>query len=148
MSTLTDLYQDVLLDHSRNPRNREAMPECRHHATGDNPLCGDHIEVYVDLDAGGVLRRVTFAGSGCALATASASLMTGVVAGKNVEETSAVLGDFRTLILEGTPVPPALLPLAGLAGVHAYPARVKCALLPWYALRAALAGSAGQVSTE
>jgi nitrogen fixation protein NifU and related proteins len=151
MSELTDLYQEVVLDHGKRPRNFGPLEGATHHAEGYNPLCGDHFTVHAKVD-GGVLREARFEGSGCAISKASASVMTGVVKGKTAPEIDAVFEKFHKLVTEG----PASMPgeaeelgkLAVFGGVHEYPTRVKCASLAWHALRAALAGAQEPVSTE
>jgi nitrogen fixation protein NifU and related proteins len=151
MSELTDLYQEVVLDHGKRPRNFGPLEGATHHAEGLNPLCGDHFTVHAKVD-GGVLREARFEGSGCAISKASASVMTGVVKGKTAGEIDAIFEKFHKLVTEG----PASMPgaaedlgkLAVFGGVHEYPTRVKCASLAWHALRAALAGAQEPVSTE
>jgi nitrogen fixation NifU-like protein len=156
MSELTDLYQEVVLDHSKRPRNFGPLPEETHRAEGLNPLCGDHITVHARVQ-GGVLSDIRFEGTGCAISRASASVMTGLVKGKSAAEVEAMFEAFHRLVTEG-PRPgeedPAtgsgqgLGKLAVFAGVHEFPARVKCAILAWHALRQALGGGQGPVSTE
>lgn len=149
MSELTDLYQEVVLDHGKRPRNFGALEGATHRAEGLNPLCGDHVTVYARLE-GGVLREARFEGSGCAISKASASVMTGAVKGKTREEIEALFARFHRLVTEG----PAggeeveLGKLAVFGGVHDYPTRVKCASLAWHTLRAALDGEREPVSTE
>lgn len=146
MSDLRDLYQEVILDHNKSPRNFRELPEADRHAHGDNPLCGDVVTVYVDLEDE-TLRQVTFQGSGCAISQASASMMTDVVTGKSLEEAKALARRFRSLLTEdGGPASAAPDPedfsalgkLAVFTGVKDYPMRVKCATLPWHTLAAAL----------
>jgi nitrogen fixation NifU-like protein len=149
MSELTDLYQEVVLDHSKRPRNFGPLPGETHHAEGLNPLCGDRITVHARVE-GGVLSEVRFEGSGCAISKASASVMTGVVKGKSGREVEALFERFHHLVTEG-PVAgdeESLGKLAVFGGVHEFPARVKCASLAWHALRQALAGGQAPVSTE
>ncbi len=148
-SELTDLYQEVVLDHGKRPRNFGPLEGATHRAEGLNPLCGDHFTVYAKVD-GGVVREARFEGSGCAISKASASVMTGVVKGKTAEEIERIFDRFHRLVTEG-PRPgdeEDLGKLAVFGGVHEYPTRVKCASLAWHALRAALAGTAEPVSTE
>ena len=148
MSDLRDLYQEVILDHSKRPRNHRAMPEADRKAEGYNPLCGDRETVFLDLE-GDVLKDVSFQGAGCAISTASASMMTESVKGKTRAEADALFARFHDLIT-GKPGPvdgDALGKLAVFSGVREYPVRVKCATLPWHTLKAALDG-AGAVSTE
>lgn len=148
-STLSDLYQEVVLDHSKRPRNFGPLPEETHRAEGLNPLCGDHITIHARLE-GGTVSEVRFEGSGCAISRASASVMTGLVKGKSAAEIDAMFRDFHRLVTEG-PRPgeeDTLGKLAVFAGVHDFPARVKCASLAWHTLRQALGGGKDPVSTE
>jgi nitrogen fixation NifU-like protein len=149
MSELSDLYQDVVLDHGRRPRNFGPLEGATHRAEGLNPLCGDHFTVYAKVD-GGVLREVRFEGSGCAISKASASVMTGAVKGKTAAEIDALFERFHRLVTEGPKAGEEadLGKLAVFGGVHEFPARVKCASLAWHALRSALGGRAEPVSTE
>jgi nitrogen fixation NifU-like protein len=149
MSELTDLYQEVVLDHSKRPRNFGPLPEETHRSEGLNPLCGDRIAIHARVE-GGVLSDVRFEGSGCAISRASASVMTGLVKGRSPEEIDALFQAFHRLVTEG-PRPgdeEAMGKLAVFGGVHEFPARVKCASLAWHALRQALGGGRGPVSTE
>ncbi len=148
-SELTDLYQEVVLDHGKRPRNFGPLEGATHRAEGLNPLCGDQLTVWARLEDGAV-REVRFEGSGCAISKASASVMTGVVKGKTREEIDALFERFHKLVTEG-PDPgdaESLGKLAVFGGVHDYPTRVKCASLAWHALRAALSGQGEPVSTE
>ncbi len=149
MSDLRDLYQEVILDHSKRPRNFHAMPAPDRKAEGYNPLCGDRETVYLDLE-GDVLKDVSFQGAGCAISTASASMMTESVKGKTRAEADALFTRFHDLITgKGEPeTGPELGKLAVFSGVREYPVRVKCATLPWHTLKAALQGEAEPVSTE
>lgn len=149
MTELTDLYQEVVLDHGKRPRNFGPLPEATHHAEGLNPLCGDHFTVHARLDGGRVV-EVRFEGSGCAISKASASVMTGTVKGRTPAEIEALFERFHRLVTEGPDAADEadLGKLAVFGGVHEYPTRVKCASLAWHALRAALAGAAEPVSTE
>lgn len=155
MDDLRELYQEVLLDHYRRPRNFGPLEGATCSAEGHNPLCGDHLKVYLELQ-GERLARVGFEGSGCAISTASASLMTEAVSGLSVAEAERLFDRFHDL-LTGDPshpaaVPPELGKLEVFAGVRQYPVRVKCATLAWHTLKAALqagARSAAQpVTTE
>ena len=149
MSELTDLYQEVVLDHSKRPRNFGPLPEETHRAEGLNPLCGDRITIHARVE-GGVLSDIRFEGSGCAISRASASVMTGLVKGKSPTEIDAMFHDFHRLVTEG-PRPgeeERMGKLAVFSGVHEFPARVKCASLAWHALRQALGGGQGPISTE
>jgi nitrogen fixation NifU-like protein len=150
MADLRDLYQQVILDHNRSPRNFKQVPDASHSAEGTNPLCGDKIAVFVKV-AGDVIEDVGFQGSGCAISQASASLMTSAVKGKGVEDAERLFRAFHEMVT--APVgsaanKKALGKLAALAGVKQFPARVKCANLPWHTLHAALAGTGEPVSTE
>jgi nitrogen fixation NifU-like protein len=150
MSDLRDLYQEVILDHSKRPRNFHAMPEADRKAEGYNPLCGDRETVYLDLE-GDRLQDVSFQGTGCAISTASASMMTESVKGKTRAEAEALFDRFHDLITGkdgGGNGGPELGKLAVFSGVREYPVRVKCATLPWHTLKAALQGDATPVSTE
>jgi nitrogen fixation protein NifU and related proteins len=149
MSELTDLYQEVVLDHSKRPRNYGPLPGETHHAEGLNPLCGDRITVHARVE-GGVLAEVRFEGNGCAISRASASVMTGAVKGRSSAEVDALFERFHRLVTEGpaSADPESLGKLAVFGGVHEFPARVKCASLAWHALRQALGGGKDPVSTE
>jgi nitrogen fixation NifU-like protein len=148
-SDLRDLYQEVILDHSKRPRNFHAMPAPDRKAEGYNPLCGDRETVYLDLD-GDVLKDVSFQGAGCAISTASASMMTESVKGKTRAEADALFARFHDLITgkPGEGSGPELGKLEVFSGVREYPVRVKCATLPWHTLKAALDGAGAPVSTE
>jgi nitrogen fixation NifU-like protein len=148
-SDLTDLYQEVVLDHGKRPRNFGRLADATHKAEGLNPLCGDHFTVFAKVD-GDRVDEARFEGSGCAISKASASVMTGAVKGKTRAEIAALFERFHRLVTEG-PRPgdeDSLGKLAVFGGVHEYPTRVKCASLAWHALRAALAGEGEPVSTE
>lgn len=148
MSTdLQNLYQDIILDHSKRPRNFRAI-EGAHHAEGHNPLCGDRLDVYLRLD-GDRITDASFQGSGCAIAKASASLMTEAITGRTLAEAEALAERFERMIT--APADPALAELGelrALAGVRQFPARLKCASLPWHALRAVRSDYNMVVSTE
>ncbi len=145
-----ELYQSTILDHNKRPRNFR-VPEARNReARGNNPLCGDQLTVYLDVEDGTV-RDVGFQGSGCAISKASASLMTEAVKGRRLEEVEALFGRFHALLTGDPATPPGdagLGKLAVFAGVREYPVRVKCATLPWHTVRAALRGDAATVRTE
>ena len=150
-----ELYQDIILDHGRKPRNFHALAKPSHFAHGHNPLCGDRVTVYLELD-GERIKDVSFEGRGCAISTASASLMTEVLKGKTLAEAEKLFKAFHAEVTgsEAPQTPEALEDdldrLAPLEGVKAYPARVKCATLAWHAFEAALKnGAAGAtVKTE
>ncbi|HTR01955.1 MAG TPA: SUF system NifU family Fe-S cluster assembly protein [Thermoanaerobaculia bacterium] len=147
-SELRDLYQEVILDHSKRPRNFHPMSRADRQAEGYNPLCGDRETVFLDLD-GDVLKDVSFQGAGCAISTASASMMTESVKGKTRAEADALFERFHALITgQPSAAGPDLGKLAVFSGVREYPVRVKCATLPWHTLKAALDGEKTPVSTE
>jgi len=148
MSDLRDLYQEVILDHNRRPRNFGPLPGATRRAEGHNPLCGDRVTVFLDL-AEGRIRDAAFQGSGCAISTASASLMTDALKGLTVEEARGLFHGFHELVTRGGGEgSPDLGKLAVFTGVREYPMRVKCATLAWHALMAALDGQDLPVSTE
>ncbi|GAB4358330.1 MAG: SUF system NifU family Fe-S cluster assembly protein [Gammaproteobacteria bacterium] len=147
MSDLRDLYQEVIFDHNRNPRNSRRMEDANQQAEGNNPLCGDEIKVYLKLN-GGRIEDVSFQAHGCAISTASASLMTEAVKGKSMEEAEALFDDFHRMATGESDPSERLGKLAVLEGVREYPARVKCATLAWHTLHAALTGSEETVTTE
>ncbi len=142
MSVRPELYEELILDHYRQPRNRGTLPQADGQAEGYNPLCGDQVRVFVKL-SGDVIEKVAFEGAGCAISTASASLMTEAVQGKTVAETRALFERFHHLVTQGAHGVPlvALGKLAAFSNVSRYPARVKCATLAWHALDAALRDS-------
>jgi nitrogen fixation NifU-like protein len=150
MPDLRDLYQEVVIDHSKRPRNFRKLEDANRTAQGYNPLCGDKVTVYVKLD-GDRLQDISFEGSGCAISTASASIMTETVKGKTAEEAQALFQSFHDLVTTGN-VPrrdaPPLGKLEVFSKVSDYPVRVKCATLVWHTLRSALGGGDGVVSTE
>ncbi|HEX7126945.1 MAG TPA: SUF system NifU family Fe-S cluster assembly protein [Thermodesulfobacteriota bacterium] len=150
MDDLRDLYQEIILDHGKRPRNFSKLEGPRVAAAeGYNPLCGDQITLYLDVE-GDVIRDAGFQGSGCAISTASASMMTAAVKGKTRGEVQRLFASFHGLVTgEGEPDEALLGKLAVFAGVSEFPMRVKCASLPWHTLHAALEGkSDGPVSTE
>ena len=149
MNDLRELYQEVILDHNRHPRNFGEIEGADRHADGYNPLCGDRLAVYLNLD-GDVITDVAFLGSGCAISKASASLMTDAIKGMRVAEARALFDQFHAMITDGagTPPPAEVGKLAVLAGVRDYPTRVKCASLAWHTLRAACEDRHDPVSTE
>jgi nitrogen fixation NifU-like protein len=144
---LQDLYQEVILDHNRRPRNFRALEQARS-AEGFNPLCGDRVTVYLKV-AGGVITDVSFQGVGCAISKASASLMTESVKGKTVDEAKALFERFQQMITAPAEAPvDDLGKLTVLAGVRQFPIRVKCASLAWHTFRSAVDARADVVSTE
>jgi nitrogen fixation NifU-like protein len=149
MSQLNELYQEVILDHNRRPRNFRVIDPASRQQEGYNPLCGDRLTLYVTLQDG-VIADVAFQGAGCAISKASASLMTEALKGKTVEQARALFDRFHAMITSSpeTPVDD-LGKLAVLAGVREFPTRVKCASLAWHTMKAAVAeDAAGLVSTE
>ncbi len=149
MMDLRELYQEVILDHNRRPRNRGRLPDPTGSAEGHNPLCGDSVTVTLRTDHGRV-EEVAFEGAGCAVSTASASLMTEAIKGKSLEEVENLFRQFQEMVTEtGEPEEHEELgDLQVLAGVRAYPVRIKCATLPWHTLHAALLGDGAPVTTE
>ncbi|HVE82678.1 MAG TPA: SUF system NifU family Fe-S cluster assembly protein [Myxococcales bacterium] len=145
---LRDLYQEVVLEHSKRPRNYRAMPDATSTAQGFNPLCGDQLNLYVKVE-GDVVKEVSFVGQGCAISRASASLLTGAVKDKTKEEALRLFEKVHLLVTEGPSKvsPEEVGKLAVLSGVSEFPARVKCASLAWHTLKAALEGQTS-VSTE
>jgi nitrogen fixation protein NifU and related proteins len=149
MSDLTDLYQEVILDHNRRPRNFRAIDPASRTQEGFNPLCGDRLMVYVKLD-GDRIDDVSFQGTGCAISKASASLMTEALKGKTVEEARALFDRFHDMITSSSETtPPDLGKLSVLSGVREFPTRIKCASLAWHTLKAAVSEQTPDpVSTE
>ena len=144
---LNDLYQQVILDHCKNPRNFHEAPAATCSAQGYNPLCGDNLKLFLTLD-GDVIKDASFVGSGCCISKASASLLTDFAKGKSKADMEKMFGQVHDMVTTGT-VNGDVGKLAVFAGVHKYPARVKCAILSWHALMAALKGEGQQpVSTE
>ena len=139
MNDLKNLYQEVILDHSKPPRHFHALEPCDHSATGHNPLCGDNLKVYVRMD-GDQLADISFVGDGCAISKASASLMTDLARGKTVAEFAKLYNEFHHIATTQDPIPDSVGKLKVLAGVREYPSRVKCATLAWHTLDAALHG--------
>ncbi len=151
MSELRDLYQELIVDHSKRPRNFGRLPDFNYCAEGYNPLCGDKLKLFLKIDEEGVIREVSFEGSGCAISTASASLMTQSLKGQTREKADALFETFHALITG--PRDPAkagkgLGKLAVFSGVSEFPARVKCATLAWHTLRSALHDKNKVTSTE
>lgn len=149
---LSELYQQVILDHNKRPRNRGKLPTANRVAHGDNPSCGDQCSVYLRLDPGAPgqpdrVAEVTFDGSGCAISQASASLMTTQVKGRTAAEVEALFRDFHHIVTTGE-TPEEISDLAAFAGVHIFPARIKCATLGWHAALNALHGDPTPATTE
>jgi nitrogen fixation NifU-like protein len=146
MNPLDDLYQETILDHQRNPRNFARLPTANRQAEGSNPLCGDRVTVYLEV-ADGVIRDISFDGEGCAIARASASMMTSAVKGKTLSEAAETFRSFHRMLTGGQDPCfdlEALGKLAVFAGVGAFPVRVKCATLAWHALQAAMRAPEGR----
>jgi nitrogen fixation NifU-like protein len=151
MNDLRELYQEVILDHNRRPRNFGPLAAANHQAEGNNPLCGDKVSVLLDV-ADGRIQDIAFQGVGCAISTASASLMTEALKGRTVEEARRLFHVFHDLLTTGDVSDrdgsPELGKLAVFTGVREFPMRVKCATLPWHTLLAALSAEPLLVSTE
>jgi nitrogen fixation protein NifU and related proteins len=149
---LRDLYQDLILDHSKHPHNFRALADANHEALGHNPLCGDRLSLHLKVDAEGVIQDVGFQGSGCAISVASASMMTDMLKGRNLAEAKDLF-DFVHAACTGENAPHIRMAdddrerLQALAGVRHYPMRVKCATLAWHTMQAALKNEK-KVSTE
>jgi len=152
MSDYSDLYQELILDHQKNPRNYGEIPGADHHADGFNPLCGDKIALDLKLSGEGVIEDIKFKGSGCAISKASASLMTTALKGKGSAEAERIFHQFHDMVMgkeaKGGAKAPDLGKLKVFAGVRDYPARVKCASLAWHTLEAALHDRKDPVSTD
>jgi len=150
LDDLRELYQEVILDHSKHPRNFRKITPCSHEGHGYNPLCGDTVNVYLELDDKSQIIDIAFDGKGCAISTASASMMTDVIKGKSVDDANTLFENFRSLatgkrdkIDAGDDTERLMI----LAGVKQFPMRVKCATLPWHAMHTALQGKT-EISTE
>ncbi|MGE0386098.1 MAG: Fe-S cluster assembly sulfur transfer protein SufU [Gammaproteobacteria bacterium] len=139
---LADLYQEIIIDHNRSPRNFRVLADATHSAEGFNPLCGDRLTLYLKI-ADGRIQDAAFQGNGCAISVASASLMTDGVKGRTEQEARAMFDRFHALVTTEDAGDAGLGKLAALGGVRAYPSRVKCAVLCWHALAAALKGEHG-----
>ena len=144
---LTDLYQQVILDHSKSPRNFHKLENANRTAQGHNPLCGDHYTIYAVMD-GDVIKDIGFQGSGCAISKASASILTDSLKGKTKAEVKALFDRVHEMVTTGKVNGGDIGKLAVFAGVHKFPARVKCAILPWHAVVAAVEGRQEPVTTE
>jgi len=148
MSDLSDLYQEVILDHNRRPRNFHAMADASHSAEGHNPLCGDRLTLYLKIE-GGTISDVAFQGSGCAISKASASLMTDAVKGRTVAEATELFRRFHGVVTTPPDQPVEDLgKLSVFSGVREFPVRVKCASLAWHTLKAALDRQAAATTEE
>lgn len=141
MSDLTDLYQAVILDHNKRPRHRGRLPTATRVASGDNPTCGDSCTVYLRLE-GDRIAEASFEGTGCAISQASASLMTTLLQGRTIEEVKKQYAEFKDIVTTGRE-PEEFSETAAFAGVHAFPARIKCATLGWHAALEALSRNDG-----
>jgi len=143
---LTELYQQLLIDHSKSPRNFRALPDANRTAQGTNPICGDSCTIYAKME-GDVVQDLTFQGSGCAISMASASLLTESLKGKTEAEVKVMFGKVSDMMTTGH-VDGDLGKLSALSGVHRFPVRIKCAILPWHAVAAAVEGRGETISTE
>ena len=143
---LSDLYQQVILDHNKRPRNRGKLPTANRSAHGDNPTCGDQCSVYLRLE-GERIADISFDGSGCAISQASASLMTTQLKGKTAAEAEKLYEEFHHIVTTGE-APEEINDIAAFAGVHAFPARIKCATLGWHAALNALKNGPSEATTE
>jgi nitrogen fixation NifU-like protein len=144
---LAELYQQVILDHSKSPRNFHIMDGANRTSRGHNPLCGDNITLYLLME-GDIVKDIAFQGSGCAISKASASILTTVLKGKSKTEIKSLFDKVHEMVTTGNIMEGDIGKLAVFAGVHKFPARVKCAILPWHAAIAALDGQPDPVSTE
>ncbi len=146
---LEDLYEEIILDHNRHPANFRPMPEANRVVEADNPLCGDRLDLFLRIE-GDRIADISFQGSGCAISTASASMLTKRLKGATLEDAARLFAAVHGVLTEDRPQDEleALGELASLAGVRRYPMRVKCATLSWHALQAALQGGPGEVRTE
>ena len=150
MSELSALYQQLIVDHAKRPRNFHSIANPTSQAEGFNPLCGDQVIVYL-VRENDTITNASFTGSGCAICTASASIMTQLLKGKTAEQVSGIFVIFRDLVMgkvEPLQVAESLEKLTGFAGVRDYPTRVKCATLPWHTMKAALDGKGQAITTE
>ena len=151
MFELRDLYQQVIVDHNKSPRNFGRLADANREAEGYNPLCGDRLHVYLKLDDAGIIEDVSFEGEGCAISMASASLMTEALKGKPVADLQPLFEDFQHMVTADTAEAPdeaRLGKLAVLAGVREFPSRIKCATLCWHTLRSAVGGNTQVAKTE
>jgi nitrogen fixation NifU-like protein len=153
MSELNELYQQLILEHNKTPRNFKKLEQFTHDADGYNPLCGDHYHIWLKLD-GETISDIGFQGSGCAISKSSASMMTSALKGASLTEARALFEKFHSVIMTkiGDPIPEEKIEelgsLGALAGVREFPARIKCASLAWHALNAALTQTEKSISTE
>jgi nitrogen fixation NifU-like protein len=147
MNDLQDLYQQVIIDHNHNPRNFHEIEHPSHSAKGHNPLCGDKIDIYLTIKDD-IITEVSFMGSGCAISKASSSLMTEALLGKSITEANKLFNSVHDMITNGITDADNIGKLAVLSGVHKFPARVKCAILPWHTMKNALEKSTKMTITE
>lgn len=147
MNDLQELYQQVIIDHNHNPRNFHEIEHPSHSAKGHNPLCGDKIDIYLTIKDD-IIIEVSFMGSGCAISKASSSLMTEALLGKTVTEAQKLFDLVHNMIINGKTDVEDIGKLAVLSGVHKFPARVKCAILPWHTMKNALDNSTKTTITE
>ncbi len=147
MNDLQELYQQVIIDHNHNPRNFHEIEHPSHSAKGHNPLCGDKIDIYLII-TDEIIAEVSFMGSGCAISKASSSLMTEVLLGKTITEAQQLFDSVHSMITNGKTDVDDIGKLAVLSGVHKFPARVKCAILPWHTMKNALDKSTKITITE
>ena len=150
MNDLRELYQEVILDHSKHPKNYHKMEDATHVAEGYNPLCGDHFNLYLKVEDG-IIKDVSFLGAGCAISKASASIMTSIIKGKSIEDAEKIFQNFHSLVtgkIDKNSDINSLGKLAVFSGVSEYPVRVKCATLAWHTLINALKNKPGITSTE
>jgi nitrogen fixation NifU-like protein len=145
--SLRELYQEMIIDHGRHPRNVGALPEATHHKHGQNPLCGDKLTVYL-IERDGIVEDVKFEGTGCAISVASASLMTDAVKGKRLQDVMQLFDQFHHLVTTGEAPDTDLGKLSVFGGVAEFPVRVKCATLAWHTMKAAVMQDINPVSTE
>ncbi len=144
---LNELYQQVILDHSKSPRNFHKMEDANRTAKGHNPLCGDRVTVYLKVN-NGIIEAISFEGSGCAISKASASMMTVALKGKPLAEAEKLFREYHDLVTTGKVDEDANPRLAVFAGVYKFPSRVKCAILPWHAMLSAMGNSPATVTSE
>ena len=147
MNDLQDLYQQVIIDHNHNPRNFHKIENPSHSAKGHNPLCGDKIDIYLTIKDD-IITEISFMGSGCAISKASSSLMTEALVGKTVKDAQKLFDSVHNMITNGKTDVDDIGKLAVLSGVHKFPARVKCAILPWHTMKNALGKSTQTTITE
>ena len=147
MNDLQDLYQQVIIDHNHKPRNFREIEHPSHSAKGHNPLCGDKIDIYLTIKDD-IITEISFMGSGCAISKASSSLMTEALLGKTITEAKKLFNSVHEMIINGITDVEDISKLAVLSGVHKFPARVKCAILPWHTMKNALEKSTQTTITE